>query len=242
MPDNNQPNQNSNQNPAQSTPPVTPPQPSQPSAPAQPQQSAPAPSPAPTPMPAPTPTPAPAPAQPAKQPVPPTPQKQTPPAPKATAPAPAPHSKRNLLISGAIILVVLIALFIAPQAKNKDAADDNEEVIGEEVIGEGNGSALPEENDDESPALSRAEALAAFNGKAIKINGACEVTPQTQTQAKGTTILIDNNTDVAHMVTVGPKSYRVSGQHYTLSWLNLAPGTLIVTCDGKDTEARITVQ
>jgi hypothetical protein len=90
--------------------------------------------------------------------------------------------------------------------------------------------------------LSRTDALATYQGKMITIADDCTVTPDTQTQAAGTTILINNNGTARHTVMIGSKSYTVSGLHYTLSWLNMGTGDLAISCDGKDTGAKITLQ
>lgn len=166
-------------------------------------------------------------------------------APKMPAPAKG-GSKRSLIVSAIVILVVLIALFAMPKSKGGNDSENGDNTSGamtaETSMNEGQTSSTSSESGSSSSTLSRAEALAAYTGKMITVGEDCAVTPKDQTQPKGTTILVDNNGKTSHTIMVGPKSYTVSGQHYTLSWLNVTPGTLMVSCDGKDTGARITVK
>jgi hypothetical protein len=193
------------------------------------------------PNPAPTPTPAPQQPKPAPAPVQPKPV-TPPPAPKVVSSATA-QSKKNLIVSGIIILVVLVLLLLVPRLK-RSAPDPAPADTGTELQDDQNDTEVTAKPNTTSPsaAPSRAEALASYAGKMITISGACDITPEDQTQPLGTTILINNDTDTRHTVTIGPKSYTVSGKHYTLSWLNMAPGTFDITCDGADTEATIDVE
>lgn len=159
---------------------------------------------------------------------------------------PAKQSKNNLIISGAVIVVVLALLLVVPHLKKSSSATDTSDTKTEQTatatdtktsINNGSGSVR-----GATTTQSLAEAVASYQGKMITIGENCSVTPDTQTQTSGTTILINNETTSRHHITVGPKSYTVSGLHYTLSWLNLQPGTLMITCDGKDTKSTITVK
>ncbi|HVY36209.1 MAG TPA: hypothetical protein VG982_02975 [Candidatus Paceibacterota bacterium] len=146
-------------------------------------------------------------------------------------------SKKNLIISGAIVLVVLILLVVVPHLRKggdtKTTSDQMTDKTESTTDSTTASSASP---------LSRADALAAYADKMIQANDNCQMTPTKQAQLKGTTIMVDNNTDTPHKITIGPKTYTVGAHHYTLSWLNLDPGTLMVTCDGTDTGATIVVQ
>jgi hypothetical protein len=132
-------------------------------------------------------------------------------------------SKKNLIISGAVIVVVLAALFVFPKLNNKTAeapTDENVKVETEAVS-----SGVP---------LSRADALVKYAGKVIKFSGQCVADPVSMEQSQGTTIMIDNDTSTKRTIVVGAKSYSISPQHYTLSWLNTGAGELKVLCDGKE--------
>jgi hypothetical protein len=189
-------------------------------------------------------TPAPQPQQqkPQQQPQPQKPSQGNQPKPGAV---PAKQSKKNLIISGAVIIVVLALLLVVPQIKKSaPASESNGDAKTEENAGdiEGASTSSPRKTNSRSGAQSRADALATYEGKLITVSDDCEVAPETQDQTVGTTILIDNSTTSAHRVTVGTKAYTVSGLHYTLSWLNMQPGTLMITCDGKDTGSTITIK
>jgi hypothetical protein len=162
-----------------------------------------------------------------------------PPKPPATPMAPSGQSKKNLVISGIVILVVLALLLVIPRLNGGDSTPETENELTTEQTE--NGTEQTGSTNEDEP-LSRTAALVAYEGKMLTITGDCEVAPEDQTQAAGTTILINNDTAEAHTITVGPKSYRVSGLHYTLSWLNMVPGTLAITCDGEESDATIVVK
>lgn len=134
-----------------------------------------------------------------------------------------PQEKKNLIISGVVILAVLVALFVAPMFNNKEAKEVVEETTEENVA-----TTTPTQT-----ALSRADATAKYAGTILRFSGDCQADPAEMSAPTNTTIMIDNTTDARRTITIGAKSYSVGSQRYTLSWLNTGPGELPVTCDGK---------
>ena len=136
------------------------------------------------------------------------------------------HNRKNLIISGALIIVVLAALFGAPRLTNRSL--DKMEKEAAEV-------AEVATTTTSTTALSRAEATTKYADALIRFSGAdCVMEPKSMTQPHYRTIMIDNDTDLRRTIMVGEKSYSVGARRYTLSWLNTGAGTLPVTCDGKE--------
>lgn len=141
-------------------------------------------------------------------------------------------NKRNMIISGVVVLVVLGALFVGPKLNNvadkKDAGEKPQEVA--EVI-----------TTDTPAPLTRADATQKYAGNIIRFSGDCQADQSEITATENTTIMIDNATDARRTITVGAKSYSVGSERYTLSWLNTGAGELSVTCDGKEV-SKVVVQ
>lgn len=134
-------------------------------------------------------------------------------------------SRKNLIISGVLILVVLGALIAAPRLKNS-----REEVASlEQEVAEVATTA------ETARALSRADATQKYASALLSFSGEdCAVAPKDAEFPLYTTIMLDNGTNVRRAITVGEKSYSVGAERYTLSWLNMGVGTYPVTCDGKE--------
>lgn len=134
-------------------------------------------------------------------------------------------SRKNLIISGVLILVVLGALIAAPRLKNsrEEVASLEQEV--EEVA----------TTTEKAPALSRAEAQQKYATTKLAFTGeGCELAEKESEFPLYTTIMLDNDTDARRAITIGEKAYTVSARRYTLSWLNMGVGTYPVQCDGKE--------
>lgn len=138
-------------------------------------------------------------------------------------------NNKNLWVSGLIVVVLVIVLSALP----KPAGQDNKD---QEILE----NLTEETSQTEDKPLSRSEALIAYAGKKIDIVNGCEVDPESQEQKKGTVIMLNNNTDVAHTVVVGSKTYSVGAQRYRLSLLETA-GEVVVSCDDNEEVASIIV-
>ncbi len=169
-------------------------------------------------------------------------------------------TKKSGLISAVVIIAVLAALLFSGALKKKAAAPTEEAAVTlpegcqpgyafSETTGEPCPSPATEEGTGETaltlpPAsavtasadvLSRASALEKYKDITIRFSGeSCEAAPETFEVAKGTTILIDNETAKSRAIALGPKSYTVSSLHYTLPWVTMDAGTYPVTCDGEE--------
>lgn len=134
-------------------------------------------------------------------------------------------NKKNMIISGVVVLAVLVALFVGPKLNiggDKDVTDKKSEEVAEVVT-----------TDTPAP-LTRADATQKYAGNIIRFSGDCQADQPEITATQNTTIMIDNATDARRTITVGAKSYSVGAERYTLSWLNTGAGELSVTCDGKE--------
>lgn len=155
-------------------------------------------------------------------------------------------NKRNLIISGAVILAVLVALFVVPTLGNKkDVATVPEETGLPEgckpgyAFSETTGEPCPKTEEEttsvpaSSDTLSRADAALKYAGSTVRFSGDCVADPGEMKTAAGTTIMLDNDTDARRTIMVGSKSYSVGARRYTLSWMNMGVGEYAVSCDGK---------
>lgn len=128
--------------------------------------------------------------------------------------------KKNLIISGALIVLVLAGLFVIPNLKGgtKEEPSSSEEI--QEIT-----ATTP-------VALSRAEAAAKYAQATIRFSGDCIAAPERFVTTPGVTVMIDNDTNARRTIMVGQKSYSVGAHRYTLSSMNMGYGEHPVTCDG----------
>lgn len=153
-------------------------------------------------------------------------------------------NKKNLIISGAVIVVVLAALFVVPTLGEKKEKVVEEattlpegckpgfafsETTGEPCSQEEGAVVAPT---TPSGTLSRADALVKYEGNTITFNGECKATPETFTVAAGTTIMLNNETAARQSIMVGAKSYSIGSLGYTLSSMNMGAGEHAVSCGG----------
>ncbi len=157
---------------------------------------------------------------------------------------PAVANKKNLIISGAVILIVLVALFVIPTLGDKKAAKVATEETGLPegcepgfLFSETTGEPCPKDETTPAPtatgALSRADALVKYEGNTITFTGDCAAAPATFTVPAGKTIMLNNETAARRTIMVGAKSYSVGSFGYTLSSMNMGVGEHTVSCDGK---------
>lgn len=138
-------------------------------------------------------------------------------------------SNKNLWISGLIVVVLVVALALMPKPAGQELDTDQSALEN-----------LTDNESNEDKPLSRAEAMVVYEGKKIDVVDGCKVNPEEQNQKKGTVIMINNNTDTAHTVVVGVKTYSVGAQRYRLSLLETA-GEVVVSCDDNEEVAGIIV-
>lgn len=153
--------------------------------------------------------------------------------------ASASKSNTKNLIIAAIAIIVVIALAIAiPHLKRSGTAPapaaDSVTATDTTTAQSADGSAVA--------------SLAAWNslfdkytGRLVVFGADCGTTPHTQVQQKGNTILLMNNGNVPHTITVGGASYTVGAYHYKTFMLNTA-GSVLINCDAHNSVATIAVQ
>ncbi|MCC6198930.1 hypothetical protein IT401_01845 [Candidatus Nomurabacteria bacterium] len=167
-------------------------------------------------------------------------------------------TKKGGIISAVVIVVVLAGLFLLPGVFKKNATTPTEEEttlpdgckpgnqfsettgepcpLAEEKASDGSLTIPPASSAVASAdVLSRIAALEKYKDISIRFSGeSCDATPEKFEVAKGTTILIDNETAKSHTIELGPKKYAVSSLHYTLPWITMDSGTYPITCDGEE--------
>lgn len=157
---------------------------------------------------------------------------------------------KNFWILGiAIVIVAALALGTAYMRKhrgNDQVSVDDKVVLQECKPGDAfnimTGAPCPKETPDVVSAspTSRAETLVRHKGRVLQLTDACVFSPKTQTHRIGTTVMIDNDTDLAQTVGIGTDTYTIGGRHYKTFKLK-KDGQYIVDCGGKHSDARIIV-
>lgn len=146
------------------------------------------------------------------------------------------NNNKNLLYAGlAIIVVIIVALIVshAHKAITPPVATDSSQTATVQTPA--------------TTPLSAAASWAAWNamfqkytGKLVVFAADCTATPVVQNQTKGTMILLVNNSNVPHNITVGSATYGIGALHYK-NIILAATGTIAVSCDNRMNTASIIV-
>ncbi len=88
-------------------------------------------------------------------------------------------------------------------------------------------------NNTNKGTLGYAEALKEYAGKSLSFNASCVSTPAVLEAAKGSMILISNDSNVALEISVQGRTKNLSPYHYMLSTLGAA-GEISVSCNGSN--------
>jgi hypothetical protein len=145
------------------------------------------------------------------------------------------NNNKNLLYAGlAIIVVIIVALIVSHTHKAATPVENTS----------------PQTATVQTPATTPLSAEASwaawnamfqkYNGKLVVFAADCTATPVVQNQPKGTTILLMNNSNVSHNITVGSATYGIGALHYKNIVL-AATGTIAVSCDNRINTANIIV-
>lgn len=146
-------------------------------------------------------------------------------------------NNKNLIIAAIAIIVVIAVAIAIPHFKHSaptaPAADT---------------TTATDTTASQSPDGDAVASLAAWNalfqkydGQLVVFGADCGTTPQVQTQQKGNTILLMNNGNVPHTITIDGASYGIGAYHYKTFMLNNT-GTLLINCDAHKNVAAVTVQ
>jgi hypothetical protein len=142
---------------------------------------------------------------------------------------------KHLLIAAAAIVVVIAVAIIVPHLHTSTTATTTTPVAAATM----QTPATAQVSMTTQLAAWNAE-LAKYNGNMIVFAGDCTATPITQTHKKGDTLLLVNNSNVSHAITVVTMKYTVGGLHYKEVYLPTT-GTSIVNCDARADTANIIV-
>ncbi len=83
--------------------------------------------------------------------------------------------------------------------------------------------------------------LKKYQNSSVTFAADCTASPITQALKVGTTVLLVNNSDINHTVTVGTHSYNIGARHYKPIMLQ-GKGSTIISCDGHQNVANIGVE
>ncbi len=146
-------------------------------------------------------------------------------------------SNQNLIIAGIAIIVVVAIAIIVPHLKH--SASDTTPAPA--AVATDTTTAQSSEGAAAASMASWNALFQKYTGRLVVFGADCDTTPHTQNQKKGTTILLMNNGDVPHTITVSGTSYTVGAYHYKTFMLN-TPGNILINCDAHNSVAAITVQ
>lgn len=145
-------------------------------------------------------------------------------------------NKRNIVI---VIIVIALIVVVAVAASKRTMVSNNQTTIpGTKTTVTGNPkgtSASGTSPTTPSTTLSYKDALAAYQGKSVRVTNDCSPEPLAFTfvMQKGQTIMIANDsTDKTHTVKFDGATYSIAPQHYKAVALPLA-GSVSSTCDPK---------
>lgn len=144
------------------------------------------------------------------------------------------NNNKYLLIAGIAIIVVIALAIAVPHFKKSTSTIDS----GVSAVP---GLETPQTNAS-TPASSWDETLKKYSDSTITFATDCTASPITQTLPKSVTVLLVNNSDIQHTITVGTTSYTVGARHYKTAYLGARTGNTIVSCDNRQNAASIGVQ
>lgn len=151
---------------------------------------------------------------------------------------PRKSNNKNLIIAG-IAIIVVIALAIAiphlKQGGTTTPVDTTAVANDTNNASSSNGSAV-------ASMAAWNSLFEKYDGKIIVFGADCNTTPHLlQHQAKGTTVLLMNNSNVAHVITAAGSTYNIGAYHYKTIVLNQS-SAVVLGCDGHADVAAITIQ
>jgi hypothetical protein len=145
---------------------------------------------------------------------------------------------KYMIIAGVAILVV-IALAIGVSSMKKEAPAPTTDTTAVDTS-----TATPTATDanDVGGETSWDAKLAEYSGRLIVFGADCSATPTDHVQAIGSTVLLANNSNVDHTISVGGASaVRVGARHYKT--VKIATSNVqVVSCDANAKAATITVK
>jgi hypothetical protein len=151
------------------------------------------------------------------------------------------NNNKHLIIAG-IGIIIIIALAIAlPHLKKTVKAPTTDTVaVTTPVVTSAMKSTHPTASADWDAALQK------YANRSVTFAADCTASPITQAHKIGTSILLVNDSAVAHTIVVGLNTYTIGAYHYKTTTLT-APnattaGTVIISCDTQQNAANIGLQ
>ena len=146
------------------------------------------------------------------------------------------QNNKNLLYAGiAIIVVIAIALVVphlhkaSPAASAPVATTTQSAQVSPVTVGT-------------NPAIASWDGMfKKYDGHLVVFAADCTATPIVQTQSKDANILLMNNSNVPHTITIGTVSYNIGAYHYK-NIVMTQTGTNTLTCDARGDAANINVK
>ncbi|HTH93186.1 MAG TPA: hypothetical protein VL576_01755 [Candidatus Paceibacterota bacterium] len=145
-------------------------------------------------------------------------------------------NSKNLIIAAIAIIVVIAVAIAIPHFKHSGS-----EAAPVDTVSATDTSGTQSTDGSAVASLAAWNALfSKYEGHLVVFGSDCRATPETQSQTKGSTVLLMNNGNTPHTFVVGGTTYSVGAYHYKTFMLNNG-GNVLINCDGKAT-ASITVQ
>jgi hypothetical protein len=150
------------------------------------------------------------------------------------------NNNKHLIIAG-IGIIIIIALAIAlPHLKKSVKAPTTDTVAITTPATSMVKTTSPAVSADWDAALQK------YADRSVTFAADCTASPITQTHKIGTSILLVNDSAVAHTVVIGLNTYTIGAYHYKTTTLTApnatSAGTVIISCDTRQNAANIGLQ
>ena len=144
-------------------------------------------------------------------------------------------NNKHLIIAGAaIIIVVALAIGLSHMKKNSsNDVTDTPSIVVPDITTTSSSTT--------SGQVAWDATLKKYENSDVTFAADCTASPVTQALKKGTTVLLVNDSDVAHNITIGAQSYSIGARHYKTMVLSGA-GTTVINCDSHPNVANIGVE
>ncbi len=145
------------------------------------------------------------------------------------------QNNKNLLYAGIAVIVVIAIALVVPRLHTSNPAVTapmtNTQTAQVTPVAVGS-----------NPALATWNAMfQKYDGHLVVFAADCTATPIVQDQSKGATILLMNNSNVPHVVTVEKVAYSIGAYHYK-SVVLTGTGTTTLKCDARGDAANINIK
>jgi hypothetical protein len=149
------------------------------------------------------------------------------------------NSKYMIIAGVAIVVVIVLAIALSHGKKAAPAAAPTDAAMTDTTSSDTKASSTKAADNGQS---AWDAVLAKYSGRVIVFDAACNATPTDHVQARGSTMLLANNSDVSHNIIYGATDGVTIGAHHYKTVTIRSSDVAVVSCDSNTKAATITVK